>query len=450
MNKSNVKERIQLSDHFTYKKLFKFVIPSIVMMVFVSIYGVVDGYFVSNYVGKVPFAAINLIMPFLIILGGFGFMLGTGGSALVSKTLGEKDSVKANKIFTLMILVTFALGIILTVLGIVFIRDIAYLFKATDEMIDDCVAYGTVVLIFNVAFMLQNVFQSFFITAEKPKLGLIITVIAGVTNMILDWLFIAVFSWGVKGAALATGLSQVVGAIIPVVYFSLPNNSLLRFSKPTFDIKTILKACGNGSSELMSNISSSLVSIVYNFQLMKYIGENGVAAYGTIMYVQFVFAAIFIGYSIGAAPIVGYNYGAKNDSELKNIFKKSVKIMLTFGILMLLSAILLSSTFANIFVGYDKELYDLTVHAFHLFALSFVFAGFNIFISSFFTALNNGIVSAIVSFLRTLVFQLVCVMILPTIFDINGIWWSISVAELLAFIVSIIFVIAKRKKYNYI
>lgn len=348
-----------------------------------------------------------------------------------------------------MVIATFVLGIVLTIVGIIFVRDIAYLFKATDDMIDDCVLYGKIVLAFNSAFMIQNVFQSFFITAEKPKLGLIITVIAGCTNIVLDALFMAVFNWGIKGAAVATGISQTVGALIPIGYFILPNNSLLKFTKPKFDIKAILKACGNGSSELMSNISSSIVSIVYNFQLMKYIGENGVAAYGTIMYVQFVFVAIFIGYSIGAAPIIGYNYGAQNDKELKNMFKKSVIVMSGLGAIMFVLAILLSSIFAKIFVGYDADLYKLTVHAFYLFSFAFIFAGFNIFISSFFTALNNGVISAIVSFLRTLVFQLASVIILPLIFGIDGIWWSITLAEVFAFIVSLIFVIVKKKEYHY-
>lgn len=450
MENINSKERIQLSDHFTYSKLFKFVLPSIVMMVFTSIYGVVDGFFISNYVGKEPFAAVNLIMPFTMILGGFGFMIGTGGSALVSKSMGENKKEEANKIFTLMVLFTFILGIVLTVLGIIFVRDIAYLFKADENMIDDCVLYGRVVLIFNSAFMIQNVFQSFFVTAEKPKLGLIVTVIAGCTNMVLDALFIAVFKWGVFGAAFATGISQLVGAVLPIIYFASPNSSLLKFTKPKMDIKAILKACGNGSSELMSNISSSLVSVVYNIQLMKYIGSNGVAAYGTIMYVQFIFIAIFVGYAIGSAPIIGYNYGAENHQELKNIFKKSILINASLGIVMLVLAECLSVPLSKVFVGYDEELFELTVHAFRLFAFAFLFAGFNIFVSSFFTALNNGVISAIVSFLRTLVFQLASVILLPIIIGVDGIWWAISIAEVLAFIISLIFVITKRKKYHYI
>ena len=440
---------IQLSEHFTYKKLFRFCLPSIVMMVFTSIYGVVDGLFVSNFVGKTSFAAINLIMPFIMILGGFGFMVGTGGSALVAKTLGEGDRIKANRYFSMMIYLTLILGVILSVLGIVFIRPISYLLGATDTMIDECVTYGRVVLLFNAAFMLQNVFQSFFITAEKPKLGLAATIAAGVTNMILDALFIAGFKWGVAGAALATGISQCVGGILPFFYFLRPNGSLLRLTKTKLEGRALIKACTNGSSELMSNISSSLVSILYNYQLIRLAGENGVAVYGVLMYVQFIFVAIFIGYSIGTAPIIGYHYGAANYSEIKSMLRKSILLMSATGFTMMLLAQVLASPLARVFVGYDAELYQMTVHAFQLFAFSFILTGVNIFASSFFTALNNGGVSAIISFLRTLVFQTLCVILLPIIFDIDGVWLAITAAELFAFMISMLFLFAKRKKYHY-
>lgn len=440
---------IQLSEHFTYKKLFRFCLPSIVMMVFTSIYGVVDGLFVSNFVGKTSFAAINLIMPFIMILGGFGFMVGTGGSALVAKTLGEGDRVKANRYFSMMIYLTLILGVILSVLGIVFIRPISYLLGATNAMIDECVTYGRVVLLFNAAFMLQNVFQSFFITAEKPKLGLAATIAAGVTNMILDALFIAGFKWGVAGAALATGISQCVGGILPFFYFLRPNGSLLRLTKTKLEGRALIKACTNGSSELMSNISSSLVSILYNYQLIRLAGENGVAVYGVLMYVQFIFVAIFIGYAIGTAPIIGYHYGAANYSEIKSMLRKSILLMSATGFTMMLLAQVLASPLARVFVGYDAELYQMTVHAFQLFAFSFILTGVNIFASSFFTALNNGGVSAIISFLRTLIFQTLCVILLPIIFDIDGVWLAITAAELFAFMISMLFLFAKRKKYHY-
>lgn len=419
------------------------------MMIFTSVYGVVDGFFVSNYVGKTPFAAVNLIMPVIMILGGFGFMIGTGGSALVAKTLGEKDSENANRYFTMMIKLTVELGILLSVIGIVFMRPVAKLLGASDEMIGQCVVYGRTVLAFNTFFMLQNTFQTFLTAAEKPKLGLAVTVAAGLANMVLDFLFIAVFKWGVFGAALATGMSYVIGGLLPFIYFLRPNKSLLRLVKTNMQPRVLLKACANGSSELMSNISGSLVSMLYNFQLMKYSGENGVAAYGVLMYVQFIFIAVFIGYSIGTAPIIGYHYGAENHSELRNLLRKSMIIMGAAGTAMLAAASILAQPLSEIFVGYDAELLILTVSALKIFALSFIFSGYNIFVSSFFTALNNGGVSAAVSFMRTLVFQMISVIVLPLIFGIDGIWWATTIAEFSAFIVSVMFVFAKRKKYRY-
>lgn len=441
--------KIQLSDHFTYRKLFRFTLPSIVMMVFTSIYGVVDGYFISNYAGKTAFASVNLVMPFIMILGGMGFMIGTGGTALVSAVLGQKDHERANRYFSMMIYLTVIMGVILSVLGFTFMKSIAALLGATEEMLADCVLYGRIVISFTTAFMLQNVFQSFLIAAEKPKFGLVVTVIAGATNMVLDWLFVGVFGWGVAGAAAATGLSQCAGGLVPLIYFLLPNKSLLRLTRTKLELIPLLKACGNGSSELMSNISSSVVSMIYNFQLLKYIGENGVSAFGVLMYVQFIFVAIFIGYSIGCAPVVSYHYGAGNSPEVKNMLKKSMLLMGTLGVLLSALAFCLAEPLAKIFVGYDAELHALTSHAFRLFSFSFLLAGFNIYCSSFFTALNNGAISAAVSFLRTLVFQTSAVLILPLILDVDGIWLSNAFAEVFAFAISAIFLIAKRKKYHY-
>lgn len=442
--------RIQLSDHFTYKNILRFSFPPIVMMVFTSIYGVIDGLFVSNFVGKVPFAAVNLVMPFIMILGGFGFMIGTGGSALVAKTIGEGDRDKANRYFSMMIQLTLICGIVLSAVGIVLIRPISYLLGATDAMIGDCVVYGRVVLLFNTAFMLQNVFQTFLTTAEKPQLGLMATVAAGVVNMALDALFVVGFQWGVAGAALATGISQCIGGLLPLVYFLRPNGSLLRLTKARPEARTLLKACANGSSELMTSISGSIVSMLYNFQLLKFAGENGVAAYGVLMYIQFIFVAIFIGYTIGIAPVVGYHYGADNTPELKSLLRKSLLLMGIAGLLMMLLAQALAVPLAHVFVGYDAELFDMTRRAFAIFAFSFILAGFNIFASAFFTALNNGGVSAAISFLRTLVFQMLSVLILPMLFGLDGIWWAITVAEVFACILSMTFLVAKRKQYRYL
>ena len=444
------KQPIRLSDHFSYSKLLRFTLPSICMMVFTSIYGVVDGLFVSNFAGKTPFAAINLVMPFIMILGGMGFMIGTGGTALVSKLMGEGKKDEANSTFSMMVLFTLLLGIVLSAVGFLTMRPVSYFLGATDAMIDDCVLYGRIVTGFTFAFMLQNVFQSFFIAAEKPRLGLIVTVAAGVTNMVLDALFIAVFNWGVAGAAIATGLSQCVGGVLPLIYFLRPNDSLLRMRPTSLRLRPILQACGNGSSELMSNISSSLVGMLYNFQLMRLIGEDGVSAYGVLMYVQFIFVAIFIGYSIGCAPVVSFHFGAQNHSELKSLLRKSTLLMASGGVLLTIAARLLAAPLARLFVGYDAGLFELTSHAFRLFSWSFLLAGFNIFASGFFTALNNGAISAAISFLRTLVFQTASVLVLPLLLDVDGIWWAITVAEMFAFLISLMFLYLKRNKYHYL
>ena len=440
---------IQLSDHFTYRRLIRFVIPSVAMMILTSIYGVVDGLFVSNFVGKTPFAAVNLVIPFTMILGAFGFMLGTGGTALVAKTLGEGRQEEANRIFSMLIYFALGLGVLLTIFGIAVLKGIVIKMGADDAMLRHCMIYGRIVLLGIPFYMLQNMFQNFLIAAEKPQLGLIVTIAAGVTNMVLDALFIAVLGWGVAGAAAATALGQCVGGLVPFVYFARKNSSKLSLVKTRLMGGALFHACTNGSSELVSNVSMSLVGMLYNLQLMKLAGENGVAAYGTIMYANFIFAAVFFGYSIGSAPIVSYHYGAGNHDELKNLFRKSLTLVSICGILLTITAQIIASPIARIFVGYDKELFQMTYTGFRLFCVTFLINGFNIFGSSFFTALNNGLISAVISFLRTLVFQLGVVFILPVFFGINGIWLSVATAELLTLFVTITFLIRKRQEYHY-
>lgn len=442
--------KIQLSEHFTYKKLLRFVLPSIVMMIFTSIYGVVDGLFVSNYVGKTAFAAVNLVMPLLMMLSALGFMMGTGGSAIVAKTLGQGDKERANRYFSMMVYVTVAGGVVLTLLGLVFLRPIVTALGAEGEMIGECLIYGRISLASLTFFMVQNVFQSFFVAAEKPHLGLGVMVAAGVTNMVLDYLFIAILGWGIAGAAAATAAGETVGGIVPLIYFSRKNTSLLRLTKTKIKGKILLKACTNGSSELMTNLSMSLVNMLYNVQLMKLAGEDGVAAYGVIMYVNFIFLATFIGYSIGSAPIVGYHFGAQNHNELKNLFRKSLRLIGGWGVLLMLLAFALSGPLARFFVGYDAELLAMTSHGLRLYALAFLVSGFNIYGSAFFTALNNGLVSAVISFLRTLVFQMAAVLILPRLLGLNGIWLAVLVAELMALGVTLQFFIRKKKVYHYL
>lgn len=441
--------KIQLSDHFDYKRLLRFVMPSIIMMVFTSIYGVVDGLFVSNFVGGTAFAAINLIMPVSSILGGVGFMLGTGGSALVAITLGEQKGELANRYFTMMIWISIIVGIVLSIVGLAVMKPIAVLLGATDGMLSHCVLYGSITMGFTVSFMLQYALQAFLIAAEKPNLGLVTTVAAGVTNMVLDALFIAVFNWGVAGAAIATGLSQCVGAVIPLVYFLRSKSSPLRLIKTKPEVKPILKACVNGSSEMVSNATSAVIGIIYNFQLLKYAGESGVVSYGVLMYVQFVFEAIFIGYSMGSAPIISYHYGAGNHSELRGLLKKSNILMFLSGITMVIAAQFLAEPLAQIFVGYNLYLFTMTVRALRISTVSFVIVGFNIFASGFFTALNDGGVSAAISFLRTFIFKTAAILVLPLFFQLDGIWFADATAEIFAFVISIIFLLVKRKKYHY-
>ncbi len=442
---------IQLSDHFTYRKLIRFTLPSIAMMIFTSIYGVVDGFFVSNFAGKTPFAAVNLIMPFLMIVATVGFMFGTGGTAIVAKTFGEGDREKANRYFSLFVYVAFVLGVVFAVLGIVFLRPISIALGAEGELLENCIVYGRIILIALPFYVLQLLFQSFFPTAEKPQLGLAVTVSSGVTNMILDAVLVILLpqEYKLAGAAIATAMSQVVGGVVPLFYFFRPNSSILRLGKTRFDGKAVLKACTNGSSEFMSNVSMSVVGMLFNRQLLAFAGQNGVAAYGVMMYVSMIFAAAFIGYSIGTAPVIGYHDGAQNHTELQGLLRKSLRMIGGFGICMTLAAEGLAVPLSHMFVGYDSELMQLTVSGFRIFALSFLFMGFAVFGSGFFTALNDGLTSALISFLRTLVFEVAAVLILPMIWGITGVWISIVVAELMACVLVVVFLVAKRKKYHY-
>ena len=475
--------RIQLSEHFTYKKLLLFSLPTIAMMIFTSIYSIVDGFFVSNYVGKTAFAAVNLIMPYLMVQGCFGFMVGTGGGALVAKTLGEGKREAADRYFTMLICFTVILGVLISALSILFMRPIVLFLGAEGEMVQACMTYGIIMSAFNAAFMLQFFFQSFFVVAEKPNLGFGVTMAAGFTNIVLDALFIAVFRFGVAGAAAASVIGQCVGGVLPLFYFGrrrqlsentekesetetalskssglckkrkagyiLKNTSLLQLTKTKMEAGVLFRTCANGSSELMSNISASVVGMLYNFQLIKYAGENGIAAYGVVMYTQMIFFAIYIGYAVGTSPIVSYHYGAGNHGEMRSLLRKSLLLMAGTGFVMMLSAQASAPALSRIFVGYDEELLEITAHAFVIFACSYLLSGVNIYASSFFTALNNGGISAAISFLRTLVFQTGAVLLLPFVLGIDGIWWAVTVAEVMASLISVFFLIAKRKKYHY-
>ena len=442
-------QAIQLSDHFTRKRLLRFSLPSIVMMVFTSIYGVVDGYFVSNYTGKTPFAAVNLIMPFLMILGGVGFMFGTGGGALIAKTMGEGKAEKADKLFSMTVFASILCGLVLTAVGLLFLRPFARLMGAEGELLENSLLYGTINLIALPFYILQYEFQCLFATAEKPKLGLYVTVASGVANMVLDWLLVAVLPFGLAGAAAATAASQFIGGVFPLVYFARKNSSRLRLTRCRLELRPLGRICANGSSELMGNISMSLVSMLYNVQLMQYAGEDGIAAYGVLMYVSMIFQAIFIGYSVGTAPIVSYHYGAQNREELKSLLRKAIFIVAIAALCMFAAGELLAAPLSRLFVAYDEELLQMTTHAFAIFSFSFLFSGFVINGSSFFTALNDGLTSALISFLRTLVFQVAAVLLFPLLWGLDGIWFSIVAAEIMAVLATIFFLLKKQKKYGY-
>lgn len=437
--------KIQLSDHFSYSKLIKFTLPTIAMMIFTSIYGVVDGVFVSNCVGSDAFAAVNLIMPIIMILGSVGFMIGTGGSAIVSKTLGEGKKEKANEYFSMLVYLCVVSGVILSVIGIIFTGPIAVLLGAKGSIAKDCVTYGRTVFFMLTGLFLQNAFQSFLVVAEKPKLGLFVTLLAGFTNMFLDFLFVYVLRFGVFGAALATGISQFVGSVIPIIYFAGGKNNVLKLTKCRFNKDIIIKTCINGSSEMVTNMSMSLVNILYNMQLMKYIGTNGVVAYGIIMYVGFIFVGTYMGYAVGSAPVISYHYGAGNKDELKNLFKRSLTIIIVSSVVMTLIAEIIAGYLAGIFVSYDNNLLELTTEAIRIYAVSYLISGINIFASSFFTALNNGVVSAVISFMRMFVFQIVMILLLPVVLGISGIWTAVIAAEVLSVVISVMFLVKNRK-----
>lgn len=441
--------KIKLSDHFTYSRLLRYALPSVIMMIFTSIYSVVDGLFVSNLVGSNALSSINIVMPMVIVVGAFGFMLGTGGGAVVAVKIGQGKPKTANEYFSMIITVIAAIGIVLSALCIVFIKPICRLLGASDILIDGCVTYGTILLIGSAAFMLQTTFQTFFVVAEKPNLGLLLTVLPGAANMALDYVFVYVLRGGIAGAAWATVIGYFIGAFVPLIYFLLPNKSLLRLTKFKFNMRVLLNSGINGSSEMMSQISMSIITFLYNWQMLHLLGEDGVAAITVIMYVNFIFVAAFIGYSMGTAPIVGYNYGAGNHKELKGVFRKSMIIISVCSVAMTVSAVAASDFLTQIFLSSNPELMQLTSHGFKLYSLSFLIAGFNIYGSSFFTALCNGKLSALISFLRSLVLQGIMIIVLPKIFKLNGVWLAVVAAELLTIIVTIICFVTNRKRYHY-
>ena len=440
---------IRLSDHFTYGRLLRFALPSVAMMIFTSIYSVVDGLFVANVVGSNALASINIVIPLSVVVSAFGFMLGTGGAAEVSRTLGEGDQKRAQEYFTMVILAIVAIGVTLSALGIVFIRPLCRFLGASDLLMEDSVTYGVILLAGSVFFMLQTTFQSFFVTAEKPHLGLLLTVLSGLTNMALDFLMVYVWRWGVAGAAVATCASYAVGGVIPLAYFLLPNRSLLRLTRPRFYPRVLLHSCSNGASEMISNLSGSVAVFLYNRQLMRLAGEDGVAAITVIMYVSFIFVAIFFGFAVGTAPVIGFHYGAENRDELKSLFRKSLTVIAVTAVAMFFLSEATADLLAGIFLGRGSVLAAMTARGFRLYSVAFLLCGFNIFASSFFTALCNGWVSGVISFFRTFLWKIAMLVLLPDLFALDGVWCALWAAEGLTLAFSCYFFVTRRKRYGY-
>ncbi len=441
---------IQLSDHFTYRKLSAFVLPTIAMMVLTSVYTMVDALFISHYVGEIALAAVNFVFPVIMLLGGLGFMFGTGGTALVAKTFGQGDSSRARRYFTQIILLASLVGGAMAGMGILYLPQVCRLLGGTDALIPDAVIYGRIMLAFLPCCILQCSFQSLLVAAEKPKMAFWLSVAGGVTNIVLDLLFIVVLGWGLAGAALATGLSQAMAGLIPVLYFSRPNKSLLRFKRTKLEFRPMLQACSNGASELVTGISASFVGMLYNYRLLQYYGEDGVAAYGVVMYVAFLFGSIIFGYDMGSNPLFAYNHGAENHAELKNLFRKSLILLTGGGAILCVASVSLSYPLAYLFVGYSAALTELARYAFCVFSVYFALHGYNIFASGLFTAMNNGFISAVIAFSRTFLFQATAVLLLPLLFGADGIWWSAAAAEVVTLFVSTYLILRYRKRYGYL
>ena len=440
-------KEIKLSDHFSCAKLLLFAIPTIGMIMISITYDVVDGYFVSNYIGKTAFSAVNIIYPFQLLLSMVGYMFGSGGSALIAAELGDGNQQNARLYFTAIIKAAAAIGVVLAVAGVLLLRPVAVMIGATPEILEYGLPYGRTLFLFLPIMILGYTFQSILITAEKPKLGLYISLGNLFSNALLDWLFVAVFKWGMVGAAVATGIGACLNGLVPLIYFARPNSSPLHFCKGRVQVKPLLKACGNGSSEMVNDMSTSLIFVLYNYQLLRMLGEDGVAAYGVTVFVEGIFAAVFYGLAMQATSIVGYHFGAKNYPELKSLLKNGIILNFISGILMFVLAQVSAPLISRIYVGYDETVYRLSVHAMRMYAFAFLLQGFNEYASAYFTGLNNGLVSGILAFTRTFLIQTVMILVLPLLLGTDGLWLAQAATEVFAAVIAIVFFITRKHEY---
>lgn len=444
---------IKLSDKFNYSRLLRFALPSIVMVLISSVYGVVDGVIVSNYTDVEHFAALNLILPYITLLGAAGLMLGTGGSALVGKILGEGKSIRANGIFSLLTYTTIAIGLFLGLFGYITSDAVANILGADETMQHLSFEYSGIIFLFLPCYVLQLYFQSLLTTAERPSLALQITLLAGITNIALDILFVIYLKQGLRGAAYATGVSQTFGGLLPLLYFILNRKKSdinIKLGVALWDLKAICKSCVNGLSEWLMSVSLAIVSFLYYYLLLTGDrGEMGVDTYGVLLYFSYIFIAVSVGFSRGIAPVISYHYGASDRHELHSLLMKGLLIVLVLNLVSGITAQVLSAPLANIFVGHDKGLYEYTVVAFRIYSIHFFVTGFNIYISSFFTALNNGKYSGWISVLRTICFESISILTIWMLFGVDKIWWGVTIAEFLTMVIAFSFLFLKRNFYGY-
>lgn len=437
-----------IAQKFNVFTLLKFAFPTMVMMVFMSLYTIVDGIFVSRLVGSNALSAVNIVYPVISLLIACGIMLSTGGSAIVARQMGEKREQEARENFSMLAVVSVLTGIVILVLGLMFLEPICRILGGTPVLLEDCKIYLGVLLGFGPLTMLQMLFQTFFVTAGKPGLGLGLTLTGGVVNMVLDYVFMGPMQMGVLGAALATGLGQAIMAVAGVVYF-LKVKGNLYFVKPVFRGNILLQSCGNGSSEMVSNLSTAVVTFLFNITMLKLAGEDGVAAITIVLYGQFLFTALYLGFSMGVAPVVSFNYGNQNHAQLKRIYKICIGFILGSSVFILGIALLFSEPIVGIFTGEENHTYELAVEGFFQFSFNYLFAGINIFASALFTSLSNGKISAIISFCRTFVFITVSIVLLPRVMGITGVWLSVPLAELVTLFISITYLKGQKEVYHY-
>lgn len=438
-----------IAQEFNLISLLRFVAPTVVMLVFMSLYQMVDAVFVSKFVGENALSALNIVYPFPSIVIAVSIMLATGGSAIIARNMGEGKEKEAKENFSFIVLVGAVIGVAIATAGILFIEPLIYMLGATPSLYDYCYEYLFILVLSVPLSVFQMLFQSFFVTAGKPHLGLTLTVLGGVSNIVLDYVFIVLCGFGVSGAALATSIGYSIPGLFGLIYFAVSRKGTLYFVKPVFRWGVLFKCCINGSSEMVNNLAVAVTTFLFNVLMLKYEGEAGVAAITIVLYAQFLMTSAFMGFSSGIAPVVSFNYGSGNVRQLKKIFKISVWVIAVVSAAVFVIAETCSDVVIMVFTPAGSEVFGLTKYGFAIFSFSFLCTGMNIFASALFTAFSNGKISAILSFLRTFVFLTACLLFLPLFWGVDGIWLAVPVAEVMALFVSVYYLVRFKKVYQY-